>query len=187
VAGEIILVLLILVLFYFIYVYNKIIKYKNTVREAWSGIDVQLRRRRNLIPLLSRVVSSYKDYERDTLQKVTEIRGRADNTDSPAEREKLEREFGKELMKIVALVENYPELKASEVYLQLQKELSEIEDNIQFARRYYNGAVRDYNTYISIFPNNIIAKLFGFKEEKFFELERAEEALTPKVDLGREK
>ncbi len=181
------LILLLLLLGYFIYAYNKMIRLKNMVKEAWSGIDVQLRRRKNLIPLLSRAVTSYKGFERDTLTRVTEIRSRADNEEDLVKREKLEREFSKEMSKIIGVFENYPELKASEVYLQLQKDLTEIEDSIQYARRFYNGAVRDYNTFITIFPNNIISRLSGFKEEKFFELESPLEREAPKVQLGEEK
>ena len=181
------LILLTLILAYSIYAYNRMIKLRNMVREAWSGVDVQLRRRKNLIPMLSKAVSSYKEFERETLQKITELRSRADITNNVSEREKLEKEFKRELGKIMMIFENYPELRAAQLYLDLQRQLTEIEDNIQFARRFYNGAVRDYNTFISIFPNNLLAKIAGFKEEEFFELESEEERKAPEVGLGGKK
>ncbi len=177
----------IILIIYITYSYNRMIKLRNIVREGWSGVDVQLKRRRNLIPLLSRAVSSYKEFEKETFERIAELRKMADETYDVKEREKLEEEFKKELEKVIVLFENYPELRAAQLYTELQDKLTEIEDNIQFARRFYNGAVRDYNTFISIFPNNIIAKLGGFKEAEFFELGEESERKAPKISLGREK
>ncbi len=177
-----IVIFLFLLLAYFLYAFNRMVRLKNLVREAWSGIDVQLRRRRNLIPLLSQVTKSYRDFERDVMEELVRLRSEADGEKNVRKREEKERRFMEGVRKIIAIGENYPDLKASEVYLNLQRELSKIEDDIQFARRFYNGAVRDYNTFITIFPNNIVARLLGFREAEFFDIS-AEERETPGVNL----
>ncbi len=174
-----------LVLAYVVFAYNRIVKLRNRVREAWGDIDVQLKKRRDLIPILSKAVSSYKGFERDTLESIVNIRRKADGTGAVKDRERLEREFRRELKDILVLFERYPQLRAADLYRELQDKLTEVEDNIQFARRYYNGAVRDYNTFISMFPNNVIARILGFKEAEFFEIEEGERE-APRISMGGE-
>ena len=149
-------------------VFNDLVAARNQVRAAWSDIDVQLTRRHDLVPQLVAAVQGYASYERATLTTVTELRTRAVAAASLADKAEAEGELGKQIDRILALQERYPDLKASDSFLQLQRELVEIEDHLQYARRFYNGAVRDLNTKIETFPALIVARALAFKPAEFF-------------------
>ncbi|MGA8259523.1 MAG: LemA family protein [Arenicellales bacterium] len=176
-ALLILLVLVGLVILYGVFLYNRFVKDRNTIDEAWSGIDVQLKRRHNLIPNLVETVKGYAHHEADVLEKVTAQR----TGGGIANVNKQETEISKALANVFAVAENYPNLKANENFLDLQKQLSEVEDQIQLARRYYNGAVRIYNTRVESVPSNLIASFAGFTKREFFEIGAEEERAVPKV------
>ena len=160
-------------------IYNGLIRSKNRVNEAFSDIDVQLKRRYDLIPNLVETVKGYLTHERETLVKLTEARTAAmamhDKKDATiAEKEQAEKMLSATLKTLFAVTENYPELKASQNFLQLQDEVSDTENKIQAARRFYNGNVRDFNIKIEVFPNNLIANSLGFKKYEFFQAEQME-------------
>jgi len=157
--------------------YNRFVQRKNVVQEAWSGIDVQLKRRSNLVPNLVEVVKGYAKHEAETLSKVTQQR----TGNSVAERGEHEAEVSKAIQSLLAVAEAYPDLKANENFLDLQNNLDEIETNIQSARRFYNGAVRDLNILVESFPSNLIANTFNFSAAQFFEIELASERQVPQV------
>lgn len=160
-------------------VYNRLVRDRNRVRTAWSDIDIQLKRRHDLIPKLVAAVEAYACHERATLAALVELRGRAQQVAGAAARGDVEAQVGTRLHRLAALVEDYPELKADQGFRQLQSDLSEIEDHIQYARRYYNGAVRNLNIRIESFPDLLLARLFRFTPEVFFGLESAGEAAPP--------
>ncbi|KXK08392.1 MAG: LemA family protein [Candidatus Dojkabacteria bacterium] len=166
--------------------YNGLVRAKVIVDEAWSGIDVQLKRRYDLIPNIVETIKGYAKHEKETFEKVTMLRSQAMQTSDVAEKGKLENQLTQTLKSLFAVAENYPELKANENFLNLQGTLNEIENEIQGARRYYNGAVRDYNTKIMVFPNNLIAGLLGFKSREFFEADEAEKE-NVKVSFSEEE
>ena len=149
-------------------VFNDLVAARNQVRAAWSDIDVQLTRRHDLVPQLVAAVQCYAAYERATLTTVTELRARAMSAASLADKAEIESELGRQIDRILALQERYPDLKASENVLALQRELVEIEDHLQYARRFYNGAVRDLNTKIETFPALLVARTLAFKPAEFF-------------------
>jgi LemA protein len=151
-----------------VFVFNDLIAARNQVRAAWSDIDVQLTRRHDLVPQLVAAVQGYAAYERATLTTVTELRSRAVAAASLADKAAAEGELGRQIDRILALQERYPDLKASDSFLALQRELVEIEDHLQYARRFYNGAVRDLNTKIETFPALIVARALAFKPAEFF-------------------
>jgi LemA protein len=177
----IILGIIAIIVFWIIFIYNSFIRRRNQVDEAWSDIEVQLKRRYDLIPNLIEVVKGYMTHERTTLEKVTEARVAAMSAKTIKEQAKSEGLLTEALKTLFAVAENYPDLKASQNFLQLQDELSDTENKIQAARRFYNANVRDYNTAIQSFPNNLIAQVFGFKPREFFELEEEVARETPKV------
>lgn len=179
------LLLVVLVGGYLIALYNSLVKLRVLVDEAWSGIDVQLKRRYDLIPNLVETVKGYAKHEKGTFEEVTKLRNMAMKADSPEAKAKLENQLTNTLKTIFALAENYPELKANQNFLDLQNQLSEIEDQIQSSRRYYNGAVRELNTKIQVFPTNLMAGMLGFKEREFFEAEE-EARENVKVDFDEE-
>lgn len=162
--------------------YNGLVKAKVLVDEAWSGIDVQLKRRYDLIPNLVETVKGYASHEKSTFEEVTKLRSQAMQATDVAEKSKIENQLTNTLKSLFAVAENYPELKANENFLNLQGTLDEIENEIQGARRYYNGAVRDFNTKIMVFPNNLIAGMLGFKAREFFEADEGERE-NVKVDF----
>lgn len=162
--------LVVLVVFY----YNKFVKLKNQADESLSGIDVQLKRRYDLIPNIVETVKGYASHEKETLQKVIEARNFAQNARGLAEKASAENMLTGALKSLFAIAESYPDLKANQNFLDLQKTLSEIEDNLQLARRYYNAVVRDYNILCEAFPSVIIANVFGFSKREFFEIEARE-------------
>jgi LemA protein len=157
--------------------YNSLVRLKNRVDEAWSDIDVQLKRRHDLIPNLVETVKGYAKHERETLENVIQARNQAMSAQDQGDSKKLaqaENELSNTLKSIFALAESYPDLKANENFLELQRELSDTENKIQAARRFYNTNVRDFNTKLQVFPTNIFGKMLGFKDREFFEAEEAE-------------
>jgi LemA protein len=149
--------------------YNALVALKNYIRESWSNVDTELKRRYDLIPNLVAVVKGYAAHERDTLERVTELRNRCvANSGSPAEQAVDEKQLVDSLKQLLVVVENYPQLKADQNFLKLQTELVNTEDRIQAARRFYNGNVRDYRNKCETFPSNLVANLFGFKSEGDF-------------------
>ena len=177
------IVILVLILAWTALTYNSLVKQRNIVKEAWSGIDVQLKRRYDLIPNVVDAVKGYAGYEKELLQRVTAMRTKTMELNTPGEKVKPESELSGMLKNLLVIAENYPDLKANQNFLNLQNQLTEVEDQIQYARRYYNGAVRDYNTKVESFPSNIMASPLGFKIEEFFEISLATERETPKVGL----
>ncbi len=169
-ALWIILGVVAVIAFWLIGVYNGLIKLKNRTKEAWSDIDVQLKRRYDLIPNLVEAVKGYASHEKETFLKVTEARNMAMKADTPEEKAKAENMLTSTLKTLFAVAENYPELKANENFMQLQDELSDTENKISSSRRFYNGNVRDFNTKIEVFPNNMIAGMLGFKKFEYFEV-----------------
>lgn len=159
------------VIVYSIYAYNRLISLYNKVKSAWSDVDIQLKRRYDLIPNLVIVVGGYASHEKNLFEKVTRARTDAMSGNSPKSKEQSELSLSGGLKSIFAVAENYPDLKANQNFLSLQTELSEIENSIQSARRFYNGNVKNINTVIGMFPGNIIAKVLGFSEQEFFELD----------------
>lgn len=166
---EITLLILSGIVLWAIIIYNLLVRDKNRVLAAWSDIDVQLKRRHDLIPKLVDAVKQYADYESATVKAVTELRNRSIQLASVADISTVERQLGQQLHRLVALAEDYPELKASHSFLDLQQNLSEVEKDIQFARRYYNGAVRNLNVRIDSFPDMLVARLFRFRTAEFFD------------------
>ena len=165
-------------------IYNRLVRGRNRVATAWSDIDVQLQRRHDLIPRLVAAVDQYADYEKATLEAVTALRAEAMQAAGVDARGKLEEKLSDGLSRIIAIAEDYPDLKANENFLNLQNELVETEDYLQFARRYYNGSVRDYNTSTETFPSNLIAGWFRFQEKEFFQKSSDDVANVPLVDPG---
>ncbi len=149
--------------------YNRLVRDRNRVTAAWSDIDVQLKRRHDLIPKLVEAVRQYAAYEQATLSAVTELRARAMETLNPGRLAETENRIGEEMRRLVAVAESYPDLKANRNFLELQVEISEVEDHIQYARRYYNGAVRNLNTRIDTFPDNLVARTFRFRPADYFD------------------
>jgi len=171
------------VVLWFVAAYNGFIRLINRAKEAWSDIDVQLKRRYNLIPNLVETVKGYASHERELFEKVTEARTRAMGAQTVAERGKSENMLTGALKSLFAVSENYPQLKANENFLELQRELSDTENKIQAARRFYNTNVRDLNIKVDSFPANIIARIFNFKKMDFFELEEEAAREPVKVDF----
>lgn len=175
--------IIIVIVFWFVIVYNKFVKDKNLIREAWSGIDVQLKRRNDLIPNLVDAVKAYSGYEKTLFEKITELRNKTSTQQQVKEKAHTENDLTKAIVNLFAVAEAYPELKASTNFLDLQKELAETEDQLQYARRYYNGVVRDYNIRVESFPSNLIANTFNYKVDDYFEIELASERMSPQVKI----
>jgi len=171
---QFILVIVVLIIVWLILTYNRLVTLKNRAKEAWSDIDVQLKRRYDLIPNLVETVKGYAAHEREIFEKVTEARSRAMGAQGIKERSEAENYLSQTLKTLFAVAENYPDLKASQNFLELQREIRDTEDKIQAARRFYNTNVRDLNTKIESFPANIVAGLFGFSKMDYFEIEGAE-------------
>jgi LemA protein len=168
----IVLIVVVIIVFYVIGKYNSLIGLWNRVKEAWADIDVQLKRRFDLIPNLVNTVKGYAEHESGVFEKVTEARSKAMQASSIAEKGEADNMLTGTLKSLFAVAEAYPDLKANQNFLELQRELSDTENKIQAARRFYNGNVRDWNTSIQTFPSNIIAGMFNFKVAEFFELEQ---------------
>ncbi len=177
--------LIVLVALYVILIYNGLVSLKNRVAEAWSDIEVQMKRRYNLIPNLVETVKGYMSHERETLESVTRARGEAlANQGSPDAQARSENMLAGALKSLFALAENYPDLKANQGFLDLQDDLAEVEDKIQAARRYFNGSVRDLNVKIEQFPSNLVAQAFKFVQAGFFELDEADAAARQPVKVA---
>jgi len=186
IIGAIVLILIIL----FIAVYNGLVGARNQTKNAWAQIDVQLKRRYDLIPNLVETVKGYMQHERQTLEAVTNARNMAQSMASGAsvaDRAKAEGALSGVLARLMAVVENYPELKANQNFLALQEELTSTENKISFSRQYYNDSVLNYNNKTQMFPSNIIAGMTGFKAGEFFEVTVAEEKVAPKVSFTQPK
>lgn len=164
-------------------IYNSLITLKNRVKEAWSDIDVQLKRRYDLIPNLIETVKGYMQHEASVFTKVTEARSMAMQATGTADKAKAENVLSESLKSLFAVAEGYPELKASQNFSQLQDEIADTENKIQASRRFYNGQVRDFNTKIQVFPNNFFANLMHFTAFDFFEIENKEEKENVKVQF----
>lgn len=160
-------------------IYNRLVRLRNTVKSSWSDIDVQCKKRYDLVPNLVETVKGYASHERTVFEKVTEARSIGMKATTPAEMAKAENLFRDTLKSLFAVAEAYPELKANANFMQLQSQLQELENNIESARRYYNAVVRDYNILIESFPSNLMASQFGFKQEQLFQLEAPEAERRP--------
>jgi LemA protein len=175
-----VIVLLVLIL---IGMYNTLVKLRNQVKNAWSQIDVQLKRRHDLIPNLIETVKGYMKHEQETFQKITAYRSQAMAADSVAEKGAAEGMLGNALGQLRIAVENYPDLKANTNFLALQEELASTENKISYSRQAYNDGVLSLNNKIEMFPSNVVAGMFGFKKAEFFEVDSPQERMTPKVSF----
>lgn len=160
-----------LVVLWLIGVYNGLVRRNNRVKEAWADIEVQLKRRYDLVPNLVEIVRGYMQHERQVFERVTEARAKAMGAQSEQEKVAAENMFTQTLKSLFAVAENYPDLKANQNFLELQRDLVDTEDKIQAARRFYNGNVRDYNTAIQTFPTNLIAGKFSFRPHELFDID----------------
>jgi LemA protein len=185
IALWVILGIIVILIFIFIGVYNGLVRGRNQVKNAWAQIDVQLKRRYDLIPNLVETVKGYAKHERETFEAVTNARNLAQAAASSGvgERAKLEGDLGTALSRLLAVAEQYPDLKANQNFLALQEELTSTENKISFSRQYYNDSVMKYNNQIQMFPSNIVAGMTGFKASEFFEVTVAEERAAPKVSF----
>lgn len=177
------LAVLAVIVYYFVGVYNGLVKKRTLAEEGFSGIDVQLKRRADLIPNLIETVKGYMGHEKGTLENITALRTRAQSATNPEDRLKAEAGISGALANIMMVAENYPQLQASSSFVNLQGELSGIEEQLQMARRYYNSAARDLNVMIEQFPSNIIAGHFRFEKKPFFEIENEADRQVQKVSF----
>jgi len=182
-TGLIILGILVLLVIFLVAMYNGLVRLKIQCDNAWADIDVQLKRRYDLIPNLVETVKGYAAHEKDTLEGVINARNRAMTASTPGAKAEAENLLSGALKNLFALAEAYPQLRAIESFTSLQNSLSQIEDTVQNARRYYNAVVRDLNTKIEQFPTNIVANMLGFKQRQFFEVTAAAEREAPKVSF----
>ena len=182
IAGIVLAVALVIVV-WGIGVYNGLIRLRNTKDEGWSGIDVQLKRRHDLVGNLVNTVKGYMAHEKDVLEEIAKMRSMAQNASSVAQTAQAESQLSQALGRLFAVMENYPQLRANENVMQLQNTLTALEDEIQLARRYYNGTVREYNTRTEVFPASIIARQYGFQKADFFELDNVTEREVPQVSF----
>lgn len=174
----------VLILIIGIYIYNRFVRSRNILKEAWSGIDVQLKRRHDLIPNIIETVKGYVTHERKVLEEITNLRSQLANPATVLQKGQIENSLTQALKSIFALAEAYPDLKASQNFIELQRTLADVEEQIQLARRYYNGAARDYNIMVESFPSNMMARIFGFSKAEFFEIELATERAVPGVKFN---
>jgi LemA protein len=165
--------------------YNLLVRDRNLMQEAWSGIDVQLKRRHDLVPNIVELVEGYSSHERRLFEEVTRARAASMQAHGVKDIEAGENLLSQRLRTLFAVAENYPDLKADQTYLALQGQLVEVEDQIQMARRYYNGTVRNYDIRVESFPSNIAAGLFGFRRAEYFQIETATERSAPEVEIER--
>ena len=177
----IVLAIVAIVVLYGVSVYNKLVRFRTLVDEAWSGINVQLKKRHDLIPNLMETVRGYATHERETFESVTRARTTAIQAQDVKAQEVAESHLSGALMRLMAVSERYPELKANQNFMQLQEQLGTIESDIEKSRRYYNGAVRQKNIAIDTFPSNMIANMFNFEKPLFFELESEAEKAVPQI------
>lgn len=184
-VSIVLIVIIVLIALFFISIYNSLVRLKNQVKNAWSQIDVQLKRRHDLIPNLIETVKGYMIHERETLENITKARSQAVAAESVGDKAKAEGELTSALGKFNLVVENYPDLKANQNFLSLQEELTSTENKISFSRQNYNDQVLFYNNKIQMFPSNIVAGMFRFTEEEFFEIEDEKEKEVPKVSFNK--
>lgn len=177
-------VVLILIIAFVIKTYNALVKLRNSVKDSWSQIDIQLKRRFDLIPNLVETVKGYANHEEETLTKVIEARNQYQSAKTSEEAMKANNELTNMITKLFALSEAYPDLKANQNFLNLQNDLKDTEEKISYARQFYSDAVLKYNNNIQVFPSNLVAGIFGFKAEKFFEAAEAEKE-NVKVDFSK--
>jgi LemA protein len=183
IALIVILVILVLLVLFVIGIYNSLIRLRNQVDNSWSQIDVQLKRRHDLIPNLVETAKGYMKHERETFEAITNARSQAMGAKTVSEASKAEGALGEALSKFMLVVENYPDLKANQNFLSLQEELTSTENKIAFSRQNYNDQVLGFNNKIQMFPSNIIAGMFGFTKRDFFEIEAPAEREVPKVSF----
>jgi LemA protein len=181
IAIILVLVIIFILAAWFAGMYNSLIRLRNQVKNAWSQIDVQLKRRHDLIPNLIETVKGYMIHERETLENITQARSEAMGAGTIGEKSKAESKLNGAMSQFYVVVENYPDLKANQNFLSLQEELTSTENKISFSRQAYNDQVLFYNNKIQVVPSNIVAGMFNFKEEEFFEIEDAAEKEVPKV------
>lgn len=188
IAVYVILGIIVILIIAFVVIYNRLINAHNGMKNSWAKIDVQLKRRHDLIPNLVETVKGYVQHERQTLESVTRAcnMAQAASGSSVADRAKAEGELSSVIAHLMVVVENYPELKANQNFLKLQQELTSTENNIGSARQSYNDMVLMYNNLYQMFPSNIVARIFGYRTEEFFEVKLAEERATPKVGSLRD-
>jgi len=187
IALFVILGIIVIAIFWLIGIYNGLVRFRNEVKNAWAQIDVQLKRRYDLIPNLVETVKGYMTHERETLEAVTNARNVAQqmsDTAGAGERAKAEGELSQALSRLLVTVEAYPDLKANQNFLALQEELTSTENKISFSRQYYNDSVLRYNNKTEMFPSNFVASMTGFKASEFFEVEVAAEREAPKVSFS---
>lgn len=170
-----------LVLVAVIAIYNQLVRDRNQTAAAWSDIDVQLKRRHTLVPQLVTTVKAYSDHERATMEAVTELRSQSENASDLGQKAVLEEGITSAVQRLIVLAEAYPDLKADQNFRQLQQELTDIEDHLQYARRFYNGSVRVLNTHIQSFPQVLLAGVLGFSSADYFEIVDATERQAPKL------
>ena len=175
--------IVVLLVLAYIGMYNSLVSLRNQVKNAWAQIDVQLKRRHDLIPNLIETVKGYVKHERDTLENITKARTNAMQASGAAAAGKAEGELSGAISKLMLVVENYPDLKANQNFLALQEELSSTENKVGFSRQFYNDSVLRFNTKTQTFPSNIVANMFGFKQAEFFEIQVATEREAPKVQF----
>ncbi len=184
VALIVILAIIVIGILMMVSMYNSLIRLRNQVKNAWSQIDVQLKRRHDLIPNLIETVKGYMTHERETLQNITNARSKAMSADNVQDRAKAEGELSGAMSKFFLVVENYPDLKANQNFLALQEELTSTENKISFSRQNYNDQVLFFNNKMQTFPTNIMAGMFNFKEEPFFQVEDKADREVPKVSFS---
>ena len=184
-AAWIFLGIVVLAVMFFVGAYNSLVGLRNRVKNAWSQIDVQLKRRHDLIPNLVETAKGYMSHERETLTAITEARSRAMGASTVAEKGAAETQLTQALSRFLVSVENYPDLKANQNFLALQEELTSTENKIAFARQSYTDAVNFYNNKIEMFPSNVVAGMFNFRPETFFEIEEPAQREVPKVSFTR--
>lgn len=180
----IVAVIVVLLVFFVIAIYNSLIRLRNQVDNAWSQIDVQLKRRHDLIPNLVETAKGYMKHERETFEAITQARSQAMGAKTVGEAAKAEGALGEALSKFMLVVENYPDLKANQNFLALQEELTSTENKISFARQSYNDQTMFFNNKIQMFPSNVIANMFNFTRRDFFEIEDKTEREVPKVSFS---
>jgi LemA protein len=180
----ILLIIIVLIVVFVVSMYNSLVGLRNQVKNAWSQIDVQLKRRHDLIPNLIETVKGYMNHERATLENITNARSKAVSAQGVSEKAKAEAQLTEAMGKFNLVVENYPDLKANQNFLALQEELTSTENKISFSRQNYNDQVLFYNNKIQMFPSNIMANMFNFKEEVFFQVEEKSEREVPKVSFS---
>ena len=181
--------IVVVLLFYFVFIFNGLVRLRNQVKNAWAQIDVQLKRRHDLIPNLVQTVQGYMQYERATLEAVTKARNVAQQAvgQGVGAQAKAEGELSGALTRLLAVVERYPDLKANQNFLALQEQLTSTENKISFSRQFYNDSVLNYNNKTQMFPSNMVAGMTGFKQGEFFKVEEAEEREVPKVSFEQPK